>query len=94
MRFCILILLGIFMSAGCATGAAHFRSRDGLGKAAFDLGCDESKLVVTELSSGSVGVSGCGRRGRYELVPPGQWLLNSRIDDAPALHTELESYGD
>lgn len=72
----------LMLAASCASvnGTAGFRNHSGLEKAAFDLGCDKSELVVTEISDYSVGVAGCGQRARYERVDAVTWVLNSKIE--------------
>ena len=78
----VFLATGLAFSSGCSWGAAGFQRSDGMAKASFDLGCDESLIKVRELSEMSVGVSGCGRRARYELMDGQRWLLNSKIESA------------
>jgi len=67
-------------------------------KAAFELGCAETELTVTELSDSSVsrnqkktfGIEGCGRRASYLascIQPPG----HPEQCDALQISTPLES---
>ena len=65
------------LGTACSTmGKPHFETY-GIEKAAFDMQCDRQKLDVVELSSISVGVRGCGKQARYEMLRNGEWVLNS-----------------
>ena len=67
----------IVLGAACGSmGKPHFQTY-GMEKAAFDMQCDKEKLDVVELSSISVGVRGCGKQARYEMLRSGEWVLNS-----------------
>lgn len=46
--------------SGCFTGMSNLKSR-----ASFDFECPEEQLKLTEISSATYGVEGCGRRGTY-----------------------------
>lgn len=70
-----------------------------LKRAAFDLQCQESQLVVTELVSGAVpitpgeaakggdgtviGVSGCGRQATYKFVQEVGWVVQTAAQKQP-----------
>ncbi len=74
------LYIGLIVStAACVLPQSKQAFMDnGLQKAAFDMQCDKTKLEVTELSTGSMGVRGCGKQGRYEYVVGGPgWVLNS-----------------
>ena len=66
----------VFGTACGSMGKPHFQTY-GIEKAVFDMQCAKEKLDVVELSSISVGVRGCGRQGRYEMLRNGEWVLNS-----------------
>ncbi len=77
-------LAPILLLAACTlpTSKAAFMD-NGLQKAAFDMHCEPSKLEVTQLASGSMGVRGCGKQGRYEYVMGGPgWVLNASDEGA------------
>ena len=73
----ISLVAFLFLGTACGSmGKPHFQAY-AIEKAAFDMQCDKAKLDVVELSSTSVGVRGCGRQGRYEMLRNGDWVLNS-----------------
>ena len=72
----LLALIVFGAACGSLMGKPHFQAY-GIEKAAFDMQCDKAKLDVVELSSISVGVRGCGKQARYEMLRSGEWILNS-----------------
>jgi len=87
MRTLVLVL------AVAACGATHHRktmvddfTKNGLPKAAFDLGCPSEQLEVTQLTDDaeSVGVRGCGRQARYEYVLSTGWVVDTTGEDSTA----------
>ena len=68
---CVLLVLST--SSGCA--AQLIRQR-----AAFDLGCPESKIQLVDAGGGgTVGALGCGKRASYVYVSGTGWVLNSEV---------------
>ncbi len=61
--------------AGCAT-LTNFKT-DGMKKAAFDLGCEEDKVSMKEVSKTEVNVTGCGKKATYTDQGGGAWTTNS-----------------
>lgn len=78
LRTTTLALLATCAACG-AMGKSHFQTY-GIDKAAFDLQCEKAQLDVVELSSTSVGVRGCGKQARYEMLRNGEWVMNSAND--------------
>ena len=75
--------------AGCGKSLVYFYQVDqqrfttALERAAFELGCPRESLIPTAMDDGSVGITGCGKRGVYVVNPlTGVWLLNG-AGDAP-----------
>ena len=60
MKKLLFVILGILFFSGCAS-IGDLKKR-----AAFDLGCPEDQLTVTQLGSSDIqGVSGCGKQITY-----------------------------
>lgn len=57
-----------------------------LDRAPFDLSCTRDKLTAHHLGARDVGVSGCGQKAVYVLVPASGWVMNTvdRGGAAPA----------
>ena len=43
----------------------------------FDLDCEQSQLTTRYLGTNDVGVTGCGKKAVYVLVPGAGWVLNT-----------------
>lgn len=80
----LTLLLPALVACAAFNPIEHFRSPEmgGIKQAAFELGCQESELQVTELSVNTVGVSGCGKKAVYKLVTGAGWVNNTGGDDA------------
>lgn len=77
-----LVLLAL-LAPGCSPAAQNAHGRTALeSRAAFDLECPRSSLVVAALSRNShgtitsYGVEGCGRRATYVRLHDSTWLMN------------------
>lgn len=82
MKTYLIVGLAAFASlaACCATSygrTGFITSGNGLKKASFDMQCAESQLEVIEISGDSVGVRGCDKQARYQLVGGAGWVLDS-----------------
>jgi hypothetical protein len=72
-RWALLIVFVIV--GGCAEPFAEVRTR-----AAFDFGCNEEHLTLTEVAKNTVAAEGCGRRAAYVRLCDGYnctWVYNS-----------------
>jgi hypothetical protein len=85
MKKFLVILIPLFILAGCMTVGQHF-ANNGLERAAFELQCPKTTLELkalnvpldSELELGAqVGVTGCGKRAVYILTSGSGWVLNS-----------------
>lgn len=78
LRPVAMLTLALSTSACFMTGSAeHFR-RTALPRAAFDLDCPEAQLQAADLGgSGSVGVSGCGKKAVYVFAAGAGWVNNT-----------------
>jgi hypothetical protein len=84
----VALCLSVALVAGCYAQAAR---GDLVNRAAFDLGCESSKLRYTPINSHTQGVVGCGKRATYVESCDGQrthlgttctWVLNGTIADS------------
>ena len=83
IRAAVFPLLAL-ASCGPLPGSFENFLDKGLPKAAFDLECPQTDLEAKELTPGSVGVTGCGKRARYEYVgAAGGWVANAGADADP-----------
>ena len=55
----------------------------GIKRAAFEMECTQDKLQVIELGegSGSVGVTGCGKKAVYKWVYGAGWVNNTGVPE-------------
>lgn len=81
----LLIASTLALSLGCAhnskvTGKPEVvKGEDELRKlAAFELGCNEERLDVSDLGGGSAAVQGCEKKATYQL--DGAWKQLNRSD--------------
>jgi len=66
MRFmtAVVVALTVAMSGCAAKELSNFKA-EGVKKAAFDLGCDESAVKYKEVNADEVTVDGCGKEATY-----------------------------
>jgi hypothetical protein len=61
MKHILFVLVGSTLLVACATSAPSLART----RAANDLACPASSIVVRELASGTIEATGCGRRAVY-----------------------------
>lgn len=84
-----VLLFALF--ASCVTAEGSFK-KDGLPRAAFDLGCSADQLTGLILkrndglgcANSVVGVSGCGKQATYVCDVHQNWIKNSETTGLPA----------
>jgi hypothetical protein len=76
MRRPLLGLLLLSSLAGCFNPERHFRD-NGLQRVSFEMQCPREQIQITPLDGNQMGVTGCGRRVVYVLVPYAGWVVNS-----------------
>ena len=54
----------------------------GITRAAYELGCPENQMEVTDLGPETIGVAGCGKRAIYKYTFSTGWINNSGGEDA------------
>ncbi len=54
----------------------------GIRRAAYELECPESQLILTDLGDSTVGVAGCGKKAIYKYAFGAGWVNNSASDDS------------
>jgi hypothetical protein len=69
--FALVGLVAAVLAVACSHQGA-LRTR-----AAFDFHCSDGELTMTDLGSGTMGVSGCGHRATYVWIAQNQqWVMN------------------
>ena len=76
------ILWGCSPSFPAPTEAFKDPDHGGIKRAAYELGCPQDQLEVTDLGSYTMGVSGCGKKAVYKQIPGAGWVNNSATEAA------------
>lgn len=76
------LISAAFLLTGCMVAGSpkHFNTV-GLGRAAFDLECEQEKLKVIPVGGSSYGVKGCGKKAVY-VLNGFEYFRNSGIEKA------------
>jgi len=80
MKSTSVFAVTVIALAGCSTLVERFKQPDsgGISRAAFELGCPENQLQVTDLGNNAIGVAGCGKKAVYLGV--GASFITSRSE--------------